>query len=703
MKLFFGLLLIFFISCSENNVNDNDNLCKNTICGSGYQCDEIDGICKKINNFCFNNTQCSQNEYCDQATETCKAIIISEGCEKHQDCETWELCNFSKRECVSRDGMCNEDRDCTNHPYLKCDSNNHKCIDPKDCYYTGCENWEKCNLDGECSLIEGFCNSNIDCGDKFPYTECDLDTHSCKAPIVSCTSYTDCNSWEICNLDLGVCQSEEGNCTSFLDCIENTNGKTICDTNNHLCKTPEESSCVNIACSFFWRVCNQETGACDLPNGACDSDDDCAGEGIETCNDNHQCVRNDCTVFGCSWWKECDENTGVCSPRPSMCDSNDDCNDDFPFSECDRLVHICKKPSSMECTENRHCENWEECNFDIYKCELKEGYCLNNEQCSFEQNCNLNDHRCYNEEETCLDDLSMCDYWEECNSSTKSCELKIGYCSNDNDCNTTSTNSETVINCNYDIHKCEENNTNNECVLDETAECYTGSPSTMNVGECKTGTKTCTNELVWSLGCNGEITPIQEICNDGIDNNCNNLIDENCDVNSDSFIIYYSERDLSDGKEWKFKNLNTNTYITVVATGFSFEKYADMKQAIKYSFEYQSSPEYRMMVINKFDWTYTELSGVQIYDKMLLYLNEDQTYYLEDWYYWRSGVLAKTQNGKVYLNRKSYWTMTQYADTITHELMHLMGFSHGDNSSSGKEDSVPYFIGYATEDYAGLQ
>lgn len=688
--LFVSLIALLIYSCSDSN--NEINLCENKSCGEGYECDESNGNCKAIEGFCVNNTQCKANEVCNRLHRECMVVPDNELCEKHEDCETWEICDFSTKNCKTRTNMCNEDRDCTIYPFLKCHLNSHKCQDPHDCYYTGCSEWEKCNSSGECDLIAGFCNEDNDCENRFPYTQCNTENHECRAPIISCTSYTQCNNWEICSPENGICTPEDGRCTSFLDCIENNDNKTECDNTNHLCKTPEELSCVNNDCSYFWRECNQATGICDLPAGRCDDDNDCNGEGIETCNPEHKCVRNDCTVFGCSWYKTCDESSGICNPRPSMCDTDNDCTNDPPYTVCNTLIHFCQKPESMECTQDRHCDDWEFCNMDTNKCELQIGYCQNNEQCSSEQECNLNDHRCYDEAETCLDTPSICNYWEECNSTSKSCELKDGYCRNDESCNQNEV-------CNYNIHKC-ENNSSNECSTNETTPCYTGSSSTINTGECKTGIKSCTDGLIWSTECTNEVLPVNEICGDNKDNDCDNLIDEGCS-SENNFLIYYSERDLSDGKEWKFKNLNTNTYITVEVTGFSSSEYPEMKEALIYSFKYQSSGEYKNMVQNKTNWTYTELSGPQIYTKMLSYLNLNQTYEIgayrtvNPW----SSALAKTVNGKVYLNTRKSWDMPQYGDTITHELMHIMGFSHGDNSPEGKENSVPYFIGYQTKAY----
>lgn len=62
-----------------------------------------------------------------------------------------------------------------------------------------------------------------------------------------------------------------------------------------------------------------------------------------------------------------------------------------------------------------------------------------------------------------------------------------------------------------------------ECGPGETQPCYTGPPGTEGVGECQSGTQTCTDG-VWGP-CEGEILPGVEVC-DGLDTDCNGNSDE---------------------------------------------------------------------------------------------------------------------------------------------------------------------------------
>jgi len=55
-----------------------------------------------------------------------------------------------------------------------------------------------------------------------------------------------------------------------------------------------------------------------------------------------------------------------------------------------------------------------------------------------------------------------------------------------------------------------------------------------DVGECERGTTTCQGG-VWGE-CEGSVTPMEEECSDGLDNDCNGLVDE-CGFNTASIIL----------------------------------------------------------------------------------------------------------------------------------------------------------------------
>lgn len=71
-----------------------------------------------------------------------------------------------------------------------------------------------------------------------------------------------------------------------------------------------------------------------------------------------------------------------------------------------------------------------------------------------------------------------------------------------------------------------------------------------------------------------------------------------------------------------------------------------------------------------------------------------------------SKVVATTYNNDrthVYFNlRKNPRALKSLINTSLHEALHLYGFSHGDNSSVGKSNSIPYAVGKIAEKYSEI-
>lgn len=68
-----------------------------------------------------------------------------------------------------------------------------------------------------------------------------------------------------------------------------------------------------------------------------------------------------------------------------------------------------------------------------------------------------------------------------------------------------------------------------------------------------------------------------------------------------------------------------------------------------------------------------------------------------DKYYpvWRfSSILAYQDKNNIYFNGyKLKRSECDLVDTFVHEYLHRLGYGHGDNSSTGKQNSVPYYFG----------
>ncbi len=62
-------------------------------------------------------------------------------------------------------------------------------------------------------------------------------------------------------------------------------------------------------------------------------------------------------------------------------------------------------------------------------------------------------------------------------------------------------------------------------------------------------------------------------------------------------------------------------------------------------------------------------------------------------------TIAYHKGGTAYFNKyKLERKECSTINTLVHEYMHFVGYSHGDNSPVGKEDSVPYYFGNRAQD-----
>lgn len=88
------------------------------------------------------------------------------------------------------------------------------------------------------------------------------------------------------------------------------------------------------------------------------------------------------------------------------------------------------------------------------------------------------------------------------------------------------------------------------CTPNVTEPCqYTGPQGTENVGTCKAGTRTCLPDGSGWMTCFGEVTPLYDLCDDGIDQDCNGIVDD-LDVDGDGYIECGETLDCC----WKFED-----------------------------------------------------------------------------------------------------------------------------------------------------
>jgi hypothetical protein len=78
------------------------------------------------------------------------------------------------------------------------------------------------------------------------------------------------------------------------------------------------------------------------------------------------------------------------------------------------------------------------------------------------------------------------------------------------------------------------------CTAGATRSCYTGPTGTERVGACRSGTQTCNSSgSAWG-DCVGSITPTDEVCGDGLDNDCGGVVDEGCVCEADTSTGCYT-------------------------------------------------------------------------------------------------------------------------------------------------------------------
>ena len=75
------------------------------------------------------------------------------------------------------------------------------------------------------------------------------------------------------------------------------------------------------------------------------------------------------------------------------------------------------------------------------------------------------------------------------------------------------------------------------CTPNATASCYGGPPGTIGVGPCKAGTRSCNVLGTGWFGCVGEVTPVTEICGNGVNDDCFGGVDDGLDEDGDGWSI----------------------------------------------------------------------------------------------------------------------------------------------------------------------
>jgi len=427
--------------------------------------------------------------------QSCNTVDANHSCEP--ECKDWEICDSVENDfgeitstCIHQEGRCENQTDC-NYPQ-SCNTKTNWCIG--NCRPI-CESWERCSLSDECKTIEGYCNTNNDCGQEKPI--CNKKTHECN---YNCQ--TQCESWEICTKD-EVCKADEEK--NF--CNENSNCKDgkICNTDRHKC---EYNGC-NPKCED-WQECN-ENGTCTAASGRCDPEIGCErnSQASFTCNPNsHICTKDsgNCSPI-CDLWQTCNRDN-KCVAATGFCNQNDECATGYKCNS----EHICIPVNGTFCNANDECNSWEYC--EDNRCKVKQGSCSLIEDCIGNAICDFISHKCETPCET------PCQYWESCSTDGTTCSLdNENYCLNDNHCK----NNE---HCNLSSHKC-ENTCRENCAPWGT--CGTNGECGVNDGYCD-GTEGCGTTFGYSATCDLDTHTCKEDPSSGCDPFCKSW--EECSLNN---------------------------------------------------------------------------------------------------------------------------------------------------------------------------
>ncbi len=141
-----------------NRCNEDDNCTDNKICDDNHNCIDIVDPCKDIT--CSNHGECkvinnSTICECDDGYTVDGLECIKDSIDLCENitCETWMECNSTNGNCELKDGMCNEDTDCTNQTC----NDSHNCIDIDLCKDITCSNQGVCKVINDLAVCE--CNN----------------------------------------------------------------------------------------------------------------------------------------------------------------------------------------------------------------------------------------------------------------------------------------------------------------------------------------------------------------------------------------------------------------------------------------------------------------------------------------------------------------------------------------------------------------
>lgn len=254
------------------------------------------------------------------------------------------------------------------------------------------------------------------------------------------------------------------------------------------------------------------TGGSAGSGGSSDCPAACSGDTPVCDPDTKQCVGCLPGDSTCPSGQYCGEETNACVDG---CDEDSDCP--APLV-CQTATHTC-----VSCTSNSHCDAGSVCS--------SAGECVAG--CTDSQPCTGGLACC---DGLCTDltsdplSCSMCG--KKCDNLAHATELCEGGACTLGECDMgfADCNQNPEDGCEWDLAfgDC-------SCTPGTTQDCYTGPPGTKDVGLCKAGTQTCNDSgTAWSA-CDGQVTPIKEVCANGLDDDCSGAADDSMDLDGDGW------------------------------------------------------------------------------------------------------------------------------------------------------------------------
>ena len=381
-------------------------------CPENFNCEDSYCVYRPPNPICIYENECTPKTYCDIALNECKPF-----CNKDSDCLAEEKCIEGK--CKPPEDSCSkcpELHRCIKDKCVKVSCLSHKCPSGQVCNYGYCVPTTVCLSDNECP---------------FGY-KCIGGEEKVCVPFIVCKG-NKCENHETCQNtgDVSVCTPDiicKSRCPIGMECNKKV-CKPSCD--NKVCKLTEY--CINQKCVPFNKV------------GGCKDSFDCPRK--------HLCKTGKCVPKECTQDSDCANYNEVCvncKCLPKICYSHHDCTK-YPYTFCDdngqcvteqckdlnlELVdnkcmpilcdtdpcpppYICKNNKCKLCTSNTDCPNGKICkniNGALSKCEIEIIICNEfGQSCSKDQRCW--DGQCYDKCSCKLD--NECGLNMECTSVSK--------------------------------------------------------------------------------------------------------------------------------------------------------------------------------------------------------------------------------------------------------------------------------------------